>query len=98
MVAIKLSMIRKGNNSVRALNNANTSWILGRRIPEATVQNLIKFILHLFHEVQSTFGILGDKIFPGKRFYQPLIFKTQTGSEPDKFQTPQKCFKRVICP
>ena len=37
----------------------------------------------------STFSVLGDKIFPGKHFYQPLIFETQTGSEPntDRFQT-----------
>ena len=35
------------------------------------------------------FSVLGDKIFPGKRFYQPLVFETQTGSEPNtnKFQT-----------
>ena len=63
---------------------------LGRWIPEATEQNLIKFIL------QSTFSALGDKTFPGKRFYQPLIFETQTGSEPNtvQFQTKKKKKKR----
>ena len=67
VVAIKLSMLTKGRNSVRASNNANTNWTLGRWIPETT--DLMKFTsLHLYHEVQSTFSILGDKIFPGKRF------------------------------
>ena len=28
------------------------------------------------------FSVLGDKIFPDKHFYQPLIFEIQTGSEP----------------
>ena len=70
-------MLTKGSNSVRASNNANTSRILGRWIPEAPEQNLIKFILHLYHEVQSTSIVLGDKIFQGKRFYKHLIFETQ---------------------
>ena len=55
---IKVSL----SNSVRASNNANTNLTLGRWIPEATEQNLIKFILHLYHEVQSTLSVLGDKI------------------------------------
>ena len=59
---------------------------------------LIK-ILHHYHEAQSTFSILADKIFPGKRYYQPLILKrkpavsqTQTKFKPKTF------FRRVICP
>ena len=79
MVSIKLCMLTKWGNSVHSSNNANISWTLGRLIPEATEQNLIKFIGHLYHEVQSTFSVLGDKIFPGKRFYQPSsLFSTQT--------------------
>ena len=51
-------------------------------------------MLHLYHEVQSTFSVLEDKIFfPLKLFYPPLIFENQTGSEQnkDQFQT-QKLF------
>ena len=68
-------MLTKESNSVRASNNVNTRGTLGRWIPEATKQNLIKFILHLYHEMQSTFSVLGDKIFPGKGFCQPLNFR-----------------------
>ena len=55
----------------------------GVLITEATEQTLVKFILHLYHEVQCTFSILGDKIFPGKRFYPTLISGKLTGSEPN---------------
>ena len=32
-------------------------------IPRTTEQKLIKFVLYLYHEVQPTFIVLGDKIF-----------------------------------
>ena len=82
-------MLTKGSNSVRSSNNAATNRTFWHWIPETTEQNLIKFILHLYQEVQSTISVLGDKIFPGKLFYQPFIFEIQTGSEQnkDKFQT-----------
>ena len=85
MVAINLSMLtrRGGGNYVCASNNANTYQILRRWIPEATEQNLIKFILHLYHELQSTFSVLEDKMFLVKRFLPPLSFEMQTGSEPN---------------
>ena len=54
----QIEYANKGGNSVRASNNANTNRILSRWIPEATEQNLIKFILHLYLEVQSTFSVL----------------------------------------
>ena len=50
---------------------------MGHWILEDTEQNLIKFILHLYHEVQSMFSALGDKIFPEKHFYRTFIFETQ---------------------
>ena len=74
-------MLIKGRNYVSASNNVNTTRTLGCWIPQATEQNLIKFILHLYHEVQCTFSVLGDKIFPLKTCYQPLIFENKTGSE-----------------
>ena len=80
-------MLTTGSSSIRASNNANTNLTLGHWIPEATEQNLLKFILH---EVQSTFSVLGDKIFAGKRFYQPLIFE----STPEVSQT-QTNFKQT---
>ena len=67
----------------------------GRWIPEATEQNLLKFIVCLYHEVMSTFSILGDKIlFLETRFFQEnvfishALFETQTESEinTDKFK------------
>ena len=89
-------MLTKGSKSVHASNNANTSCTLGRWIPEAIEQNLIKFILHLYYELKSTFSILGDNVFPGKRFYQHLISEMQTGSElnTDKFQTPKNVLNK----
>ena len=66
MVVIKLSMLTKGSNSVYVLRIMQTPIKFWGA--EATEQNLIKLILHLYHEVKSTFSILGEKIFPGKRF------------------------------
>ena len=51
-------------------------------------------MLHLYHDVQSTFWVLEDKIFSIKTFFfPPLIFENQTGNEQntDQFQT-QKLF------
>ena len=49
--------------------------------------------------MQSTFSVLGHKIFAGQRFYLPLLLESQTESEQntDKFLTP-KLFKRVVGP
>ena len=54
---------------------------LGALDPLNHKQNLIKFILHLYHKVQFTVSILSDKTFQGNHFYQPSIFEIQTGSE-----------------
>ena len=80
VVAIKLSMLIKGRNSVRASDNANKTWTLWYWIPQATEQNLRKFMLHLYHEV----SVSGAR---EQLFNQPLIFENQTGKEQhtDKF-------------
>ena len=83
-------MLTKGHNSVRSSNNVNTTELWEDGIFQTNKQNLIKFIMHLHHEVQSAFSILEEIFhFSGKHFYQPLIFEKQTGSgrNTNKFQT-----------
>ena len=46
-----------------ASNNASATLTLGCLNSQATEKNLIKFMLHLYHEVQSTFNVLGNKSF-----------------------------------
>ena len=45
-------------------------------------------MLHIYHEVQSMYTVLGDKILPLKTVYQPLLCEYQTGTlERSKTQT-----------
>ena len=89
-----------GSNSVRSSNiNATTNWTLGRWIPETTEQNLIKFILLLYHEVQSMFSVLVDRIFPGKHFLSAFNFRNSNRKWAKHRQmSTQICFKQVLRP
>ena len=52
---------------------------------------LNKIHVHLYHEVQCTFSVLGGKIFPLETFfYQPLMFEYQTGNEQNRPISNQK--------
>ena len=81
-------MLINGRNSVRASNKANTTQNLGCWIPQTTEQNLMKFMLHLYHKVQSTFSLLVDKMFSLQTFFisikvaknKPEVSKTKTQS------------------
>ena len=68
-------MLIKGRNSEHASNKQTPIEVWGGWIPEATEQHLIKFVLRLYHKVQYTFSVLGDKTFPEKTFLSAFNFR-----------------------
>ena len=73
------------------------NYVLNSKLLQKTCRLYLqtKFMLHLYHEVQSIDSVLGDKILPLETFYPPLLSKFQTRSEENTRQilNPNTCFK-----